>query len=245
MTEGFSWQCPFCGRPVTLLDQNLSTSSHHLLIKNQHGDQRLDTLFMVCPNEECREFVLKASLEGGAWRTHPGGGREWDGSTVDKQRWDLVPQSNAQVWPDYVPRQIREDYQEACAIRALSPKASAALSRRCLQGMIRDFFGIRKDTLKQEIDTLREKVGPGVWDAIDGVRRVGNVGAHMEKYVNLIIPLDSDEANVMIGLLEELAQLWYVDRHNRELRITAMTKLAEEKDEARQGQNDANAEGSP
>ena len=57
----------------------------------------------------------------------------------------------------------------------------------------------------------------------------------MEKDVNLIIPLDSDEANVMIGLLEELAQLWYVDCHNRELRITAMTKLAEDKGRSSSG----------
>ena len=32
--------------------------------------------------------------------------------------------------------QLMDDYEEACAIVNLSPKASATLSRRCLQGMI-------------------------------------------------------------------------------------------------------------
>jgi hypothetical protein len=46
--------------------------------------------------------------------------------------------------PDYIPEQIKDDYYEACSILNLSPKASATLARRCLQGMIRDFWGITK-----------------------------------------------------------------------------------------------------
>ena len=45
--------------------------------------------------------------------------------------------------PDYIPEAIRKDYMEACAIIDSSPKASATLSRRCLQGMIRDFWGVQ------------------------------------------------------------------------------------------------------
>ena len=100
--------------------------------------------------------------------------------------WVLIPQSDAHVLPDYVPRAIVEDYNEACAIRALSPKASATLARRCLQGMIRDFWGIKKDTLCQEVVALKEKVPPKTWEAIDVVRSMGNIGAHMEKDINVI-----------------------------------------------------------
>ena len=57
------------------------------------------------------------------------------------KRWRLIPESDAKVFPDYIPQQIREDYVEASKIKELSPKASATLSRRCLQGMIRDFWG--------------------------------------------------------------------------------------------------------
>jgi hypothetical protein len=54
------------------------------------------------------------------------------------QTWSLIPSSSAKTFPNYVPKVILDDYNEACLIRDLSPKASATLSRRCLQGMIRD-----------------------------------------------------------------------------------------------------------
>ena len=36
--------------------------------------------------------------------------------------------------PQEVPSDIKEDYEEACKVLPMSNKASAALSRRCLQG---------------------------------------------------------------------------------------------------------------
>lgn len=41
--------------------------------------------------------------------------------------------------PEYIPSAIRSDYMEALSIVDASPKASATLSRRCLQGMIHDY----------------------------------------------------------------------------------------------------------
>ncbi|ASC06056.1 hypothetical protein S101468_01819 [Acetobacter pasteurianus subsp. pasteurianus] len=76
----------------------------------------------------------------------------------------LLPFSNAKPQPDYIPKPIREDYYEACKIRDLSPKASATLIRRCLQGMIRDFAGIQKGTLNKEITDLKEAVETGTAD---------------------------------------------------------------------------------
>ncbi len=52
---------------------------------------------------------------------------------------DLIPQVVIRHYPDYIPEQIRRDYEEASSILELSPKAAATLLRRCLQGMIRDF----------------------------------------------------------------------------------------------------------
>lgn len=58
-----------------------------------------------------------------------------------EREWHLIPPSGAKAFPDFVPAAIRADYEEACLIVDLSPKASATLSRRALQGMIRDFWG--------------------------------------------------------------------------------------------------------
>jgi hypothetical protein len=98
----------------------------------------------------------------------------------------LLPPSSAKPQPDCIPKPIRDDYYEACAIRDLSPKASATTIRRCLQGMIRDFCGISKKRLIDEINELRTYiqngkapagVQPDTIVAIDQVRELGNIGA--------------------------------------------------------------------
>jgi hypothetical protein len=151
------------------------------------------------------------------------------------QMWNLIPPSRAKVFPDYVPQPIRDDYVEACAIRDLSPKASATLSRRCLQGMIRDFWKIVKARLLDEIEALEDKVDAQTWAAIDAVRKIGNIGAHMEKDINVIVDVDPNEAQVLIELIELLVKDWYVVRHDREERLKSIVQVAKAKDAAKTG----------
>jgi hypothetical protein len=158
------------------------------------------------------------------------------GDTV--AQWSLIPESTAKPQPDYIPKAIVEDYTEACRIRELSPKASATLARRCLQGMIRDFCEISKARLIDEIKELRTQIDEnraprGVThesvDAIDAVREVGNIGAHMEKDVDLIVEIDDDEAQVLIDLIETLFDDWYVEREKRKRRFAGPLAIAEAK----------------
>jgi hypothetical protein len=153
--------------------------------------------------------------------------------TVIYKRWLLVPESTAKVFPQYVPKQILQDYSEACRIASLSPKAAATLARRCLQGMIRDFWKIRKRNLKLEIDALKGKLDPTLWKAIDAVRSIGNIGAHMEKSVDLIIEVEPDEANQLLRLIELLIREWYIQSHERELAVNSVVKTAELKKQAK------------
>jgi len=95
--------------------------------------------------------------------------------------------------------------------------------------MIRDFWDIRKNRLKDEVDALQGKVTARDWEAIDGLRSVGNIGAHMEADVDTIIEVEPDEAALLISLIETLLADWYVVRHEREQRMAAVAKLAEEK----------------
>ena len=158
------------------------------------------------------------------------------------RRWHLMPESNAKPFPDYIPAPIIADYREACRIAALSPKASATLARRCLQGMIRDFWKISKARLKDEIDALEEKVDPQTWEAIDSVRSIGNIGAHMEADINVIVDVDPDEATLLIGLIETLLADWYIARHNRQQRMSKIKAAAEQKQRERDGTSAASSE---
>ena len=145
-------------------------------------------------------------------------------------QWQLLPESEAMVLSDYIPQPIQQDYYEACRIRDLSPKASATLARRCLQGMIRDFWEIKKSQLKDEIDELKDKVDPDVWESIDAVRSVGNIGAHMEKDINIIVDVEPGEAQLLIGLIEQLVDDWYVARESRKKRTEEMKRLVANKE---------------
>lgn len=97
--------------------------------------------------------------------------------------------------------------------------------------MIRDFWNITKSRLVDEIDALEGQIDATTWQAIDAVRKIGNIGAHMEKDINLIIEVDSEEAKLLIGLIEFLLDDWYVaryerDEHKKKIIALAATKIA-------------------
>ena len=143
--------------------------------------------------------------------------------------WYLRPQSSAKSFPEYIPLAIRQDYEEACLIRALSPKASTTLARRCLQGIIRDFWKIQKARLVDEINALQGTIDTVTWEAIDAVRKIGNIGAHMEKDIGVIVDVDPDEAQLLVGLIEVLLEEWYVRREERNMHMRKIIDMAQEK----------------
>lgn len=219
----FNWDCPHCERAVTISGDRSSTKSHVLDIDNSVGRYSLISTFVVCPNQECRKFALTAELFESQWLYGPCA-KEILGNKL--HHWNLIPQSVSKIFPDYVPKPIRDDYREACLIRDLSPKASATLSRRCLQGIVRDFWNVVPGNLIKEIEQIKDRVDPLTWNAIDAVRTLGNIGAHMEKDINLIVDVDPEEATMLIGLVETLIKEWYVARAEREARMNAVIAAA-------------------
>lgn len=218
--------CPYCGRHTTITDPNKYSDWNKIWIEQSTlGEVGFGVNCVTCPNTECKKLVLVARLTR-AVSIH---GNDLEGQIL--QTWKLLPESEAKVMPDYLPEPIKEDYYESCRIRDLSPKASATLSRRCLQGMIRDFWNISKSRLKDEIDALEEKVDADTWSSIDAVRSVGNIGAHMEKDIDVIVDVEPQEAQLLIGLIEQLVEDWYVTRETRRQRAENLKKLAEAKDE--------------
>lgn len=142
----------------------------------------------------------------------------------------LYPSSLAKQFPEYIPKAILEDYEEAYAIVNLSPKASATLSRRCLQGMIRDFWNISEKRLVDEIDKLQPLIPASQWNAIDSLRKIGNIGAHMKADINTIIDVDIGEAEKLLKLIELLIDKWYIARHDEEELLTDIKQIADNKD---------------
>lgn len=232
--KAFNWTCPHCQRPQVVTSQNFF--GHSMPIANpagHFGKVGFQVSSITCQNEDCGKMTLGVDLF--ARVDYPNG--HWErGDTIST--WSLIPESTAKAQPGFVPRAIVADYTEACRIRDLSPKASATLARRCLQGMIRDFCQIKKARLFDEIKELRTQIDEGraprgvtheSVDAIDAVREIGNIGAHMEKDVDLIVDIDDGEAQVLIDLIETLLDDWYVERETRKARFAGPLTIAEAK----------------
>jgi hypothetical protein len=228
MASNYSWTCPYCNQIATITNQNTSHDVHTFNDNNRIGHLGLFSETIVCPNSNCREIVISASLYK---VRNTGNGLLRDGQAV--QTWKLRPQSSAKPFPAYIPAPVLQDYEEACLIADLSPKASATLSRRCLQGIIRDFWGIKKSRLVDEIAALEGKIDPVVWQAIDSVRSIGNIGAHMEKDINLIVDVEPREAILLIQLIEVLLKDWYIQRYEREQHMQQVIAAAQAKTEVK------------
>lgn len=222
--EPFNWTCPHCQQNATITSERHSQCWHTLNIEN--ADERCTFIseFIVCPNPVCKKYTLKTHLYRSSYLLIDDVDEEL-GNLL--REWTLIPESAAKVFPNYIPAPILQDYREACLIRTLSPKASATLSRRCLQGMVRDFWQVTgKGTLKNEIDAIQSTVQSDIWQAIDAVRKLGNIGAHMEKDINVILDVDPDEAKLLIDLIEMLLQEWYVRREDRKIKTQAVIAAA-------------------
>jgi len=227
--SGSLWTCPHCTRPTTITDNDVESIILDVLLENPSGPQRFKTLVIGCPSPDCRKLTVifnQWSLE-----------RQYtNGPWADKKQlnfWRLIPESSAKVLPAYIPQPIVSDYREACSIVEKSPKASATLARRCLKGMIRDFHKVSKDRLVDEINAIKAQVDPLTWEAIDAVRSIGNIGAHMEKNINLIVDVDEGEAQELIKLIELLIDDWYVARYNRQVQLASVMKIKAAKDAAK------------
>lgn len=221
-----NFTCKYCSHHSTITDPDQFSNWEHIYINESTlGSVGFRIHAVTCPNQRCKKLTLVAQLTNSYQERYSNTMK----TSAVHQTWQLLPESEAKVLPDYIPAPIQEDYYEACRIRDLSPKASATLARRCLQGMIRDFWGISKARLKDEIDALEELIDPDTWSSIDAVRSVGNIGAHMERDINVIVDVEPEEAQLLIGLIEQMVEDWYIDRESRRLRSEALKALAEAK----------------
>ena len=231
--KSFAWHCPFCGHHSTIGVDNHSTGFSSFDDNNKYGKRVVRWSATSCPNPQCREYTFSLLIcEAKAARGGYIAGAVQHG-------WQLMPSAQMKVLPDYVPEAVIADYKEACLIAALSPKASATIARRCLQGMIRDFWAVKLGRLVDEIKAIEERVDADAWEAIEAVRHVGNIGAHMEHDINVIVDVEPEEAKLLIGLIESLVDEWYVSRHERKSRFSKLVSLADEKLIARKGSGEA------
>jgi hypothetical protein len=116
-----------------------------------------------------------------------------------------------------VPAHIAQDYSQAASVLPVSAKASAALSRRCLQVVLREAGYPQKD-LAQQIDVVLNETDPrkalptGVHNTLDAVRNFGNFSAHpiSDQTTLQIIDVEPHEAEYCLDILDAIFDHFYI-----------------------------------
>lgn len=227
-TGSVSMSCPHCG--ITF-DAEREKSVQ--VIDETDGNNTIATIWH-CPS--CRKLTI--SMQRFARRTpaSPPRSTGFQGMPgVGFEEHQVFPRTTGR--PPTPPEVVNADpklvewYTQACLTLNDSPMASAALSRRCLQHILRDHLGAPKSNLDKEIDWIikNNKVTPELSVQLDAVRHVGNFAAHPVKveHSGEIADVEPDEAGWSIEVLEGLFQHVFVAPAVARARIVAMNeKLA-------------------
>ena len=121
--------------------------------------------------------------------------------------------STRPIHPD-VTDPYRSDFREAALVLTDSPKASAALSRRCLQAILRDKAQTGKKDLNDQIEEViaSGKLPTHIVEGLHAVRNIGNFAAHVTKSTSTgtIIDVEPGEAEWNLEVLEALFDFYFV-----------------------------------
>jgi len=205
-------KCPHCG---------IAFHAHFTIVHEvKDCEGRWQIHETSCP--ECEKVILVLAgsrFEGGQWPLHT--------------RYLVRPKTTS---TDPVPKEVPEkfacDYKEACLVLADSPKASAALSRRCLQHILREKAGVKKGNLAQEIEEVIDKgdLPTHLEESLDAVRNIGNFATHPIKGTSSgeIVEVEPGEAEWNLDVLEALFDFYFVQPARTQAKRDALNKkLAE------------------
>jgi hypothetical protein len=204
---------------ISYLDKNLlfdficscPNCDHTVFVQAQaHGNA-------VCPDSRAADEQLEASSSGKILSVYP------------------YPK-NVTV-PRGVPKKYADDFHEAVLVIPVSSTASAVLSRRILQNILRDEFKIQARDLYQEIGAFiaQPNIPPQLTDAVDAIRKIGNLAAHPLKNKNTgeVVPVEPDEAEWLIEVLKQLFEFKFTEpliRQERQDKLDAKLRDAKLRD---------------
>ena len=199
-------KCPHCTVEIHAKDNWIYVG------RDKEGDWAIEKY--ECPNPEFRKFILYL-VTGDKGSLKLVSGNTFGGFGSGKKRVMFYPKgSNRPPVPSDVPQIFADDYTEACLVLPDSPKASAALSRRCLQNLLREKAGVKHANLTDEIQEVIDsgKLPSHLVEVIDAIRNVGNFAAHPVKSQKTgeILPVEPQEAEWNLDVLEALFDFYFV-----------------------------------
>ena len=192
-------KCPHCRVEVHAPSEYIALG--------KDADDRWNILKRTCP--ACNKFIIH--LTNGQPLSDLPGSQIIRGVKDETVSIMIRPKNNSHPpCPPEVPKDIAKDYTQAHLVLSDSPEASATLSRRCLQNLLRDPNAAnaqQKDLADQIQYILDSKTLPRyIADVLDAVRNIGNFAAHpmKSKTTGEILPVEPGEAEWNLDVIEAL-----------------------------------------
>ena len=211
--EEIDFVCPHCHREVSGLQETQDIG--------EDADGKWHLQSTLCPSPSCKRLVLY--LTKGEFTMTPTRSLEFHQDPVSKPRLIRPAFDTPRAIPDDAPSDIKEDYAEATAVLPISIKASAALSRRCLQLTLREVSSTRmKDEFEFSnanlVDEIKQVVEHGdipsnIAKMLDTVRKVGAFGAHAIKseHTGEITDVEPEEAKFNLQVIDKLLNYYFIE----------------------------------
>ena len=214
-------KCPHC---LVMFHPQWTTS---FLVSLEKSGYNWGSSVAICPN--CKEPIVRL-------------GRISSLVSVNGQpKYHLLEDQSFLVYPKFpirgpisaaIPSKLSMDYLEACNVLVISPKASAALSRRVLQHILSDNGYTGRDLASQIRDVLsesdpRKALPMGVRETVDVVRSFGNFAAHpIQDKTRLqgVIEVEEHEAEWCLEIIEALFDHYYARPAESNERLAELNK---------------------
>ena len=210
-------KCPHC-------HVNIHADWQRGEIKADGTSQRIVLKFAACPS--CKNIILELLIKS----PDPMKGRPSFGYVAAPRFPNLPAAANE------VPESLREEDREACAVLSISAKASAALSRRILQTVLKE-QGYSSDNLATQIENVLEEqnstraLPSALHTTVDAIRNFGNFSAHpiTDKTSLQIIDVEPEEAEWCLDIIADLFDHYYVKpvlAHKKKAELDAKLQAA-------------------
>lgn len=197
ISQGDRGKCPHCQTVVRFESPGESQSNTFTKTARDH----IGLWLVRCP--QCDRIIISI-------RHQLRNGNNAGQDIVEQVIWPLS--SGRPPAPSEIPERIARDYEEAALVLPFSAKASAALSRRCLQTLLSDAANTRSHDLSKQIDEVLPTLPTYIAENLDAIRQIGNFAAHEQKSktTGAILDVELGEAEWNLDVLETLFDFYYV-----------------------------------
>lgn len=204
--RGNTMKCPHCTVTVHI---QWNTGSIYVY----KGEMLWGWQASSCP--ACDKTIIKIGRDHG--RISEGAKHKVELPDLEDERIVFPRVAQRDPLGDEVPKDLKADFLEACEVLSISPKASAALSRRVLQALLQE-HGYTAGSLAQQVDAVLDEKDPSkvlpssIRNSVDAIRNFGNFSAHRitDKTTLQVIDVDPEEAEWCLEIVERLFEHYYV-----------------------------------